>query len=92
MNLVRTAVERRMRLLQAVHRNVAAVDPMSARRRREHDHIRDLVGGAEPAHRETEPDVIFEIIRIDEAVAVPAVALCVLRGLGGGIERQPVGA
>ena len=64
-----------MRLLQTIHRNVASVNPMSAWGCREHDHIRDLLGGAEPAHRETVPDVIFEIDRVGEAVAVPAVAL-----------------
>jgi hypothetical protein len=51
-----------MRLLQAVHRNVASVDPMSARRRRENDHIRDLLGGAEPAHRETVPNECIALV------------------------------
>src|SRR5262249_11640805 len=88
--LVRAAVERGMWLLQAVHRNVAAVDPMAARRRREHDHIRDLLGGAEPAHRETVPDVVFEILRIGEAVAVPAVALNQDRTRGHGIDANAV--
>jgi len=64
-----------MRLLQAVHRNVAAVDPMSARRCEEHDYIGNLLGGAEPAHRKTVAHVVVKIVRIGEAVAVPAIAL-----------------
>src|SRR6187551_2012087 len=37
---VRTAVEWRMRLLQTVYRDVAAIDPVGARRRGEQDRVR----------------------------------------------------
>ena len=75
MILVWTPIERRMRLLQTIHRDVAAVDPVGARRRNERNHIRNLLGGAESAHRKPVLDVVIEIIRIGEAVAVPAIAL-----------------
>ena len=64
-----------MRLLQTVYGNVAPVDPVGARRGEEHDYVGNLLGGAEPAHRETVSDVVVKIVRIGEAVAVPAVAL-----------------
>ena len=64
-----------MRLLQTIYGDIAAVDPVGARRRGEHDHIRDLLGGAEAAHRKAVPDVVVEIGRVVEAVAVPAIAL-----------------
>src|SRR5215831_11269952 len=73
--LVRTAVERRMRLLQTIYRKIAAVDPVGPWRGGEHDHIRDLLGGAEPTHRKAVPHVVVEIFRIGEAVAVPAIAI-----------------
>jgi NAD(P)-dependent dehydrogenase (short-subunit alcohol dehydrogenase family) len=40
-----------VRLLQTVHRNVAAVDPAGARRSEGPDHIRHVLGGAEAVHR-----------------------------------------
>ena len=64
-DLVRPAVERRVRLLQTIHRNVSAVDPVRARRCDEHDHIHHLLGGAEAAHRKTVADVVLEIPRVD---------------------------
>jgi hypothetical protein len=63
-----------MRLLQTVYGNVAPIDPVGARRREEHDYIGNLLGGAEPFHRETVTDVVVEIVRIGEAVAVPAIS------------------
>ena len=75
MALERPSVERRMRLLETVYGNVASVDPMGARRCEEHDHIGNLLRGAEPAHRETVSDVVVKIVRIGKAVAVPAIAL-----------------
>ena len=76
-----------MRLLQAVHRNVAAIDPVGARRGDEHDHIRNLLGGAEAAHRKAMADVIIEIGRVGEAVAVPAIALDQYRARRHGVDR-----
>ena len=61
LSLIRPAVERCVRLLQTVHWNVAAVDPVGARRSDKHDHIRHLLGGAEAAHRKTVADVVLEI-------------------------------
>ena len=60
------AVERRVRLLQTIHRNISAVDPVGARRGDEHDHIRHLLGGAEAAHRKTVADIVIEVIWIGE--------------------------
>ena len=73
--LERPAVERCMRLLQTVYGYVAPVDPVGARRCEEHDYIGNLLGGAEPAHRKTVAHLVVEIVRIGEAVAVPAIAL-----------------
>ena len=42
LSLIRPAVERCVRLLQTVHWNVAAVDPVGARQSDKHDHIRHL--------------------------------------------------
>ena len=68
---LRTAVGQwRVRLLQTIHRNVSAIDPVGARRGDEHDHIRYLLGGAEAAHRKTVTDVILEVPRVGEAVAL----------------------
>src|SRR5947209_945914 len=61
------------RLLQTIHRNVSAIDPMRAPRGDEHNHIRHLVSGAETAHRKTVADVVLEIPRVGQAVAVPPV-------------------
>jgi hypothetical protein len=85
-----TPIERRMRLLQTIHRDVAAVDPVGARRRYERNHIRNLLGGAESAHRKTVRYVVIEIIRIGEAVAVPAVALNQYRTRGHRIDANAV--
>ena len=64
-----------MRLLQTVYGNVAPVDPVGARRGEEHDYVGNLLGSAEPPHRETVSDVVVKIVRIGEAVAVPAIVL-----------------
>jgi len=63
-----------VRLLQTIHRNISAVDPVGARRGDEHDHIRHLLGGAEAAHRKTVADVVLEVPWVGKAVAVPSVA------------------
>jgi hypothetical protein len=73
--LIGPAVERCVRLFQTVHRNIAAIDPVGARRSKERDHVRHFFGSAQPAHRKTVSDVVLVILRIGEAVAVPAVAL-----------------
>src|SRR3954451_21738116 len=91
MDLVWPTVERRMRLLQTIHRNIAAVDPVSARRRGEHDHISNFLGGAEPAHRKTMAHVIVEVLRVGEPVAVPAVTLDQYRARGDGVDANTVG-
>jgi hypothetical protein len=39
------------------------------------DHIRNLLGGVEAAHRKAMADVVLEIPRIGEAISVPAIAL-----------------
>ena len=65
-NLIGPAVERRVRLLQTIHRNVSAIDPVGARRGEEHDHIRDLLGGTERAHRKSVPDVVVEKLGISQ--------------------------
>jgi hypothetical protein len=41
----------------------------------EHDHIRNFLGSAEAIHRKAMADVVFEMGRVGEAVAVPAIAL-----------------
>lgn len=62
-----------MRLFQPIDRYIPAVDPMGARRRQKRDDVGDLVDGAEPAHRKTVANVILEIFRVGEPVAVPAI-------------------
>jgi hypothetical protein len=47
---------------------------MGARRCQEHDHVGNLLGGAEPAHRETMTDVVVKIVRIGKAPAVRAIS------------------
>ena len=64
-----------MRPLQTVYENIAPVYPVGTRRCEEHDYVGNLLGGAEAAHRKAVTDVVVEIIRIAEAVAVPAIAL-----------------
>jgi len=49
-------------------------DPVGARRSEKNDHIRHLLGGAEAAHREAMADVVLEIPRVGQAVAVPPVS------------------
>jgi hypothetical protein len=43
------AIERRVRLLQPVDRDVAAIDPMGSRRGQKDDDVGHLLGRAEPA-------------------------------------------
>ena len=64
-----------MRLLQPFHGNVAAVDPIGARRGDKCDHIGDLLGGAEAAHRKAVADIVGIVFRIGEAVAIPGIAV-----------------
>jgi hypothetical protein len=77
-----------VRLLETVHRNIAAADPVGARRGQEHDDICNLFGGAEAAHRKAMLDVVLEIPRIGEAVAVPAIALDQDRARGHGVDAD----
>src|SRR5215211_5783036 len=90
MDLVRPTIERRMRLLQTIHRDIAAVEPVSPWLRGEHDHISDFLGGAEPAHRKTMAHVIVEILRVGEPIAVPAVTLDEYRARGDGVDANTV--
>ena len=51
------AIERRVRSLQPVDRDVAAIDPMGSRRGQKDDDVGHLLGRAEPAHRKAVPHV-----------------------------------
>src|SRR3954463_390529 len=88
--LIGPAVEWRMRLFQTIHRTIAAIDSMGARRGEEHDHIRNLLGRAEPAHREAVPDVGAKSVGISETVGVPAVTLDQYRTRGDSVNADAV--
>src|SRR5687767_6556804 len=63
----RSPIERRVRLLQSIDRDVPAIDPVCARRRDEGDNVGHFLGGAEPAHRKAVANVIVEIAGVGEA-------------------------
>src|SRR5438067_12502403 len=89
--LERPAIERRVRLLQPVDRDVAAIDPMGSRRGKKDDDVGHLLGRAEAAHRKAVPHVIVEIVRMGDPVAIPAVAVDQYRSRRDGIDAHPMG-
>ena len=64
-----------MRLFEPVDRHVAAIDPVPPRRRCENDDVRNFLGGAEAAHRKAVADIVGIVLRMGEAVAIPAIAV-----------------
>jgi hypothetical protein len=79
-----------MWLLQTVHRDVAAVDPVCAWRGEKHDHTRHLLGGAETAHRKTVADLVFKIAGVDEAVVIPSVPIDQDRARRDRVHPDPI--
>src|SRR5215471_13349359 len=85
------AIEWRVRLLQPIDRDVAAIDPMGARRGQKDDDVGYLLGRAEPVYRKAVPHVIVEIVRRGDPVAIPTVAGDQDRSRRDGIDAHPMG-